>query len=67
MESETEGGKEVMVMGRQCFERGIFGSVNEKNFSVKIMEHIRKTISTEGYASFENVISLTEFKNVTNN
>jgi hypothetical protein len=41
---------------------------DQKNFSEKIMEHIRKTIQTDDsvQASLENVISLNEFKKATN-
>ena len=37
---------------------------DQKNFSEKIMEHIRKTITKDsGHASFENVVSLKKYKN----
>lgn len=41
---------------------------DQKHFSEKIMDHIRKTIHHEdaGHASFENVVSLRKFKNATN-
>lgn len=41
---------------------------DQKHFSEKVMEHIRKTIQKDGstQASFENVISLKGFKKATN-
>lgn len=37
---------------------------DQKNYSEKIMEHIRKTIKKDsGHASFENVVSLKNYKN----
>lgn len=42
---------------------------DQKHFSEKIMEHIRNTVFKEGagHASLENVISLKEFRNASNN
>jgi integrase len=42
---------------------------DQKHFSEKIMDHVRKVIQKKGasHASLENVLSLKEFKNASNN